>query len=832
MTTNPSEPSGLTPVPSARNDERSLLDVLRVAIIMLDERGTIRLWSPMARELLGWPDRDAVGRRLTDMLAPGHTPTTVARIHATLRNRRHWRGRLPLRHRDGHIIQLEGRAALLLDAGGTPFILANLVETTRMTGIEQDLAAFDALFTASPLGIGVFDTEQRLVRVNEALARMHDATPAELLGKTLLDILPAPMAQKVYAVQGDVLRSGHSVTDLITPAPDGVRAHSLSFGRLTDRDGRTVGVSSTVTDITERREALDRIERARQRLAMLDDIGSSLGDLLDVRLIAGSLAQLLVPRFADYAAVELLAPVAHGGELPTAEQLPDTPVLQLGTAAKQHSTHTDTALEAGERITFEPGSPFSTVLRTGNPLLIGSPDELGARSAKVRAAMDLGIHSMLILPLRARGTVLGLIILTRAGRRSAFDREDLALAMEVAGRAGISMDNARLYARERESALTLQRSLLPQSVPQPPGVAVGHRYVPGSVGTEVGGDWFDVIPLAGGRVAFVVGDVMGHGLRAAATMGRLRTAVRTLAGLELAPAELLRRVDDLSEDLSQAPDDQLWATCLYAVYDPASRECVLAKAGHLPPVLVTRDDATGLWSADALDLPSGAPLGVGGVPFEERRITVPEDSTLVLYTDGLIETRGESITAGLERLCALLAAKGTPGAPLEELCDRIIEGLSPAAGPGGGAPGPSDDIALLAARLNGLPEGNSAEWIFAPEPHAPRKARRAVRRALLDWNLGPLVDTTVLLVSELVTNSLRYAHGPVEVRMVRGTSLLVEVSDRLPDPPHERTASLLEEGGRGLHLVARQSRRWGTRQAAHGKTVWFELLLPQGLCET
>ncbi|MFD7510068.1 SpoIIE family protein phosphatase [Streptomyces sp. NPDC059853] len=826
MTTNPSEPSGLTPVPPARSDERSLLDVLRVAIIMLDERGTIRLWSPMARELLGWHDRDAVGRRLTELLAPDHAPATVGRIHATLRQRRHWRGPLRLRHRDGHIIPLEGRAALLLDAGGTPFILANLVETSRMTGIEQDLAAFDALFTASALGIGIFDTDQRLVRVNEALARMHDATPDDLLGKTLLDILPTPSAQRIHALQNDVLRTGNPVTDLVVQAADGVRAHSMSFGRLTDRDGRPVGVSSTVMDVTARREALSRIERARQRLAMLDDIGSSLGDLLDVHLIAGSLAQLLVPRFADYTAVELLAPVAEGNDLPSAEQLPDTPVLQLGTAAKQHSAQTDTALEAGETITFEPGSPFSTVLRTGHPLLIDSLTTLGSDSPKVRAALDLGVHSMLILPLRARGTVLGLIILTRAGQRAAFDREDEALAMEVAGRAAISLDNARLYARERESALTLQRSLLPQSVPQPPGVAVSHRYVPGSVGTEVGGDWFDVIPLAGGRVAFVVGDVMGHGLRAAATMGRLRTAVRTLAGLELAPAELLRRVDDLSEDLAQAPDDQLWATCLYAVYDPASRECVLAKAGHLPPVLLTRDDATGLWSADPLDLPSGAPLGVGGVPFEERRITVPEGSVLVLYTDGLIETRGESITVGLERLCTLLSERGTPGGPLDELCDRIVEGLTPDAGPGGGAPGPSDDIALLAARLHGLPDGSAADWVFAPEPHAPRKARRAVRRALLDWNLEPLVDTTVLLVSELVTNSLRYAPGPVGVRMVRGTSLLVEVSDLLPDPPQERTAALLEEGGRGLRLVARQARRWGTRQSPDGKTVWFELLLP------
>ncbi len=373
----------------------------------------------------------------------------------------------------------------------------------------------------------------------------------------------------------------------------------------------------------------------------------------------------------------------------------------------------------------------------------------------------------------------------------------------------------------------LQRSLLPQHVPAPPGVRVAYRYVPGSSGAEVGGDWFDVIPLAGGRVAFVVGDVMGHGLQAAATMGRLRTAVRTLAGLDLSPHDLLQRVGELADDLTPSPDEPLMATCVYAVYDPSTRRCCLARAGHLPPLLLTAAPGGGR-QARTVDIPSGAPLGVGGVDFESAEFEVEEGSVLVLYTDGLIENRGEAITDGVDRLRGLLST--APAAPdsaarddvsLEDACDTVISTLG--ATLSGHA---ADDVALLMAQLGGLPAGFSAAWTFPAEGHAVRHARATVRRALHEWGLSALEDEAVLLVSELVTNSLRYAHGPIGVRMVRGRSLLVEVSDPLPDPPRPQQAGEEDEGGRGLQLVARSSRRWGTRHGAMGKTVWFELPLP------
>ncbi|WP_141726601.1 PP2C family protein-serine/threonine phosphatase, partial [Actinacidiphila rubida] len=401
----------------------------------------------------------------------------------------------------------------------------------------------------------------------------------------------------------------------------------------------------------------------------------------------------------------------------------------------------------GQLISFTKESVFGTVLLTGEPRLVSSEEELRQTTfpddPKIDAAVELGVTSLLALPLRAHGVVLGLLVVSRTRRREPFDHDDLALAGELADRAGAALDNARLYVREREGALTLQRSLLPQTVPEPPGVAIAFRYVPGSSGAEVGGDWFDVIPLAGGRLAFVVGDVMGHGLGAAATMGRLRTAVRTLAGLDMPPDELLRRVNELGDDLASGSVEGWMATAVYAVYDPSTRRCTLAQAGHVPPVLVEpapRDDDPAAYTARLLQLPTGVPLGVGGVRFESAEFEVPDGAVLVLYTDGLVEARGHDITDGLERLRRTLSR---PLHSLEDACDDLLAIMEPGREP--------DDVALLMARLGGLPAGSTAGWTFPAEASAVRLARRRVRDTLVHWDLVTLSDVTVLLVSELVT---------------------------------------------------------------------------------
>nr|WP_274389138.1 SpoIIE family protein phosphatase [Streptomyces taklimakanensis] len=827
------------------------MDTLRIGIVMFDAEGYVRLWSPATEEILGWPAEEIVGRHYADYLtgppvtSPSGTPVGAGEIYDALQHEKYWRGILRVRHRGGHTVEVEGRASLITPAGGRPFILANLVETSRLRAVEHDLAALDALFATSPLGIAFLDTEHRYVRVNDALARLNGVPVSETLGRSTREVLPPRTAESLTQIQSLVLKTGRPVVDTVVAAPDGHGWHSVSYGRLTSPDGRVLGVSSTVMDVTERRDAMEKIERARQRLKLLDDVGVALGDLLDLPRLAGTLADSLVPRFADYASVMLYASVAHGGELPRPDRLPDSPLLQLGTAAKTRGPTVDAVLRVGREVVFAPESVFGKVLGSAVPHMTLTEEDL--RSAlhpddpASSVANPLNVASVLIVPLRARDVVLGLLVLGRAEGRAPFDRDDLALTMELAGRAGISLDNARLYARERESALMLQRSLLPQHVPSPPGVQVAYRYVPGGSRTEAeaeaGGDWFDVISLAGGRIALVVGDVMGHGLRAAATMGRLRTAVRTLAGLDLSPDELLRRVNDLADDLAQGPDEPLMATCVYAVYDPSTRRCTLATAGHVPPLLLV-DDGSGGWSVAPVEAPSGAPLGVDGVEFESVELTVEEGALLVLYTDGLIEHRGEDITEGLDRLVRLLAE--LPDQPfLEDVCDRVLDGMAPGGGtpdPRGVGPGGSgasagpvdsvDDVALLLARLGGLPEGSAASWTFPAERYAVRRARDAARRTLREWGLGELVDDTALLVSELVTNSMRHAHGPIGVRMVRGSSLLVEVSDPLPVPPREHVATEDDEGGRGIQLVARGARRWGTRHGPIGKTVWFELPIP------
>ncbi len=819
MTIGPDAPRPERPVGAA---SAALLDTLLVGIVMTDTRGRVVLWSPLAEEILGWAPEHMVGRRIDSIIGPGDggEEAAVDRILTELLRAGRWGGVLPLTHREGRTVTAEVRASLLLDGDGRPLVLVSLADTHLLRGLENDLAVIDAVFDTSALGIAIFDTDLRYVRVNDALARMNGRGRAEHVGLTVQEVIPGAAGAELAAAQREVLETGRTVVDQLTPGPYRAGYRSVSYSRITDRGGRVIGVSAVVMDVTDRYVASAKVERTRTRLAVLGDVGGVLSELMDVDRRARSLAEALVPGFCDYAGVLVLQSIAAGSELPREALAPGTPLVLAGVSTALEHTEMAGLLWHGMRLSFPPGSPLSDVLGGGPAWFAETPADIrgGAYAQpldpRIKLALDLGVGSLLAVPLRARGKVLGMLVVGRPVEREAFDADDLSLAYELADRAGAALDNARLYAREREGALTLQRALLPQTVPHLAGVTVAHRYVPGSSGAEAGGDWFDVVPLAGGRVAFVVGDVMGHGLSAAATMGRLRTAVRTLAGLDMPPDELLRRVNDLSDDFALSPEEPMMATCVYAVYDPSSRLCVIAKAGHPPPLLILPGVA-GEDRVQALDLPSNIPIGVGGAQFESVELVLPEGAVLALYTDGLIERRGEDITDGIDRLTELLRR---PYASLEDACDTVLAAMVPAREP--------DDVAVLMARLGGLPEGSAAAWTFPAEVTAVREARARVRETLAVWGLLALTDVTVLLVSELVTNSLRHARGPIGVRMVRGQSLLVEVSDPLPDPPQARTAADDDEGGRGMHLVARVSRRWGTRLGPLGKTVWFELTLP------
>jgi ABC-type multidrug transport system ATPase subunit/anti-sigma regulatory factor (Ser/Thr protein kinase) len=361
--------------------------------------------------------------------------------------------------------------------------------------------------------------------------------------------------------------------------------------------------------------------------------------------------------------------------------------------------------------------------------------------------------------------------------------------------------------------VALQRSLLPHGLPEQDALDVGYRYLPAQAG--VGGDWFDVIPLAGARVALVVGDIVGHGMHAAATMGRLRTAVHNFSMLDLPPDDLLAHLDDLVAriDKDEAPGGGATiagATCLYAVYDPVSRRCELARAGHLPPALVLPDG-----TAELLDVPAGPPLGVGGLPFESVERQLPEGSRLVLYTDGLVEDRQRDIDVGLDILLNALA--GADRSP-EKTCDAVLEALLPDS--------PKDDIALLIARTRALPDDHIACWDVPSDPAAVAAVRTEATRRLTEWGLDELVFTTELILSELTTNSIRHATGPIQVRLLRDRTLICEVSDTSSTSPHLRYAATTDEGGRGLFLVAQLGESWGTRYTVDGKIIWVEQRLP------
>ncbi|MER5635846.1 SpoIIE family protein phosphatase [Kitasatospora sp. NPDC002227] len=811
--------------------EGSLLDVVKVAIAILDTSGRVVLWSPAAEQLLGWPSELLVGRRIEELMIDEQLiADTRAAIQDTLRHG-NWHGLTALRHREGPRVPVEARISLLVDGDGTPFLQVALAEAATVRAVERDLAVRDALFEQSPLGIAILDTDLRYTAVNQTLAEMNGLSAEDHVGRTTGETLPERAADEITAIQRQVLATGEPVIDVTLAAPSTARSgfRSISYSRMTDRAGKVLGISGTVMDVTDRYRAVAKVEHARRRLSLLNEFGSRVGDLLDASRIAQELAGAVVPRLADFAAAILLQAVAHGDDLPRHGHDRRTSLLQLGVASVQDGAEVEVMLRRGARITFAEDSAFGRVLRTGVPELLTSPAELSDLSypgdPKVQAAHDLGVHSRLVVPLRARGIVIGLLVVSRCGYREGFDRDDLAFTVELADRAGSSLDNARLYARERTAALTLQRTLLPQQVPQPTGVEVAYRYVPGSSGTEVGGDWFDVIPLPGERTALVVGDVMGHGLRAAATMGRLRTAVRTLAGLDLAPDVLLRHVHELADDLAQGPDEALLATCVYVVFDPATRRLTATKAGHIPPVLVVPkepvEEIPRIGSAltggvgQILDLPSGAPLGVGGVPFESMELEIPEGSLLALCTDGLVESRDKDLDVGLGRLLSVLEQ---PYASIQQACEAVLETMEQGREP--------DDVALLVARLGRGQAGTpTAGWTLPAEPTAVSRARRLVRGTLTEWGVEELTDTAELLVSELVTNSVRYASAPIGVRLTLGDTLLVEISDPLPDPPRERHAAEADEGGRGLELVRRLALRWGTRAEGMGKVVWFELTL-------
>ncbi|MCF3135635.1 serine/threonine-protein phosphatase [Streptomyces olivochromogenes] len=379
-----------------------------------------------------------------------------------------------------------------------------------------------------------------------------------------------------------------------------------------------------------------------------------------------------------------------------------------------------------------------------------------------------------------------------------------------------------LVTRGHTAALKLQRSLLPRHLPPQTAIESARRYLPADSGTGVGGDWFDVIPLSGTRVGLVVGDVLGHGLHAAAAMGRLSTGVRVLARLDLAPDEVLTRLHDLVEQTAheRAPGHHSFlarphateisaVTCLYAVYDPVSGRCTLARAGPSPLAVV--DPRTGVTGFP--ELPTGPPLGVGGPPYESAELRLAPGSVVALFTDGLLQA-ADGPADGLRRLGRVLAEYRRP---LYQLCDEAVTCLLPGA--------VDEDATLLLARTRMLDRNQFAQWEVTADPAAVGSLRTTVSKQLDEWGLHDLSFTTELVISELVTNAIRYVGGPIQVRLIRDRTLICEVSDTGHTTPNLRHAASDDEGGRGLFIIAQMTHLWGTRYTDTGKIIWTEQLM-------
>ncbi|MER6426271.1 SpoIIE family protein phosphatase [Streptomyces sp900105245] len=562
----------------------------------------------------------------------------------------------------------------------------------------------------------------------------------------------------------------------------------------------------------------ERDRRLQRRLILTNEASRRIGTTLDIGRTGQELADVGTDGFAGFVTVDLLV-----SALDDEDASPPSDPLPLRRVAQRSVPDDDTMefpVPTGRIHSYPVESESARALATGMPVL----RRAGASDASHDAsggAPGGEYHSAMLLPLVARGETLGLVQFFRTGSSAPFDEDDLLLAQEISARAAVSIDNARRYTNERSTALTLQRSLLPRHAVEQSAVVAASRYLPSGSRAGVGGDWYDVIPLSGARVALVMGDVVGRGLRAAATMGRLRMAVRAFADIDLMPDELLTHLDDVVIRLQHEEGEdagETSATCLYAVYDPVSRVCSLASAGHVLPAVVTppdsEDDPSGSRSVEFPKMPIGPPLGLGGLPFETVQFELAEGSLLVLFTDGLIQSRTRDVDTAREMLRdALAQGSDSP----DEVCDRLITALSPQRA--------VDDIALLVARTMSLDVGHVATLDLPSDPAAVAGARRFASDTLTSWGLAELSFTTELIVSELVTNAIRYGRSPMRLRMILQSTLTCEVFDANNTAPHLRRARTYDEGGRGLLLVAQFAKRWGTRHSREGKVIWAEQAL-------
>ncbi|WP_369148501.1 SpoIIE family protein phosphatase [Streptomyces sp. R44] len=794
---------GLPFTPPAGADEGGHVGPPPAAFALLAADGVLVGWSREAEALLGYPAAQVLGRQAADLLVTSPADRDGPEERPPDQQPRFGGTRsavVDARHRSGHTVRLSVTLSPLIPASdGDPTGLAPsaVLMATELEGLrwwETRQAMLQGLVTQSPVTLAIYGPGARLLWANASSVRELGGDLTASLGRSMTELFPGDVLTTQHQESPEefvqqILETGEPVIDVHfrgrAPAdPRRERVWSSSYFRLLDGRGEPVGVCEQSIDVTDH-------YRAQQRLALLAEAGARIGETLDPSRTAAELAKVAVPQYADAVLVDVAAEVLEGEE--------PKPATEWGLVRMADSDGEPSRV--GERVAYAVGSAQAEGLTGG------------------RTTADAVVApTRLYVPLIVRGTPLGLVTFVRGDDSEPFDDGDRAVAEELASRTAVCIDNARRYRRERTAAFMLQRSLLPRSLPELSAVEAASRYLPADSHLGAGGDWFDVIPLSGARVGLVVGDVVGHGLGAAATMGRLRAMVRTLAELDLAPDELLARLNDqVGKDASdqnvKGSEDSgaVGATCVYGIYDPASRTSTWAAAGHLPPAVVQPHGPVSF-----LRLPPGPPLGVGRLPYEGAEVALAPGSMVVLFTDGLVEARGQGVDVGLARLAAVLGEQR--GSSSDLLCAQIVAELA--------SDHVRDDATLLVVRTRALDTRQVAAWELPSDPALVARARSMAAEQLGRWGLDDLVFTTELVVSELVTNAIRHASGPIGLRLIRDRSLICEVSDSQHTSPHARYAGNDEEGGRGLFMVAQLTEHWGTRYMPTGKTIWAEQALP------
>ncbi|MFI8185866.1 SpoIIE family protein phosphatase [Actinacidiphila glaucinigra] len=788
------------------------------ALFVVDAHGDVLMCTGSVHELTGRPPAEVCGRPVAELLtAPEawahhlHAPGAAgAECDAELR------------HRDGTAVPVRLRVQPMTAGGGPP---GGLVVTATPRAVaerhKEDEALLRALFRQRHVGLAIHDLALETTRFNlvPGIDLPSEVGPrVDPVEWSVEDVLLPKDAAALREQLRHVAETGEPLVDWVHSArrrgaADVKRLASFSAFRLHGANDRPVGVAVIFTDVTQE-------YAARQRMELLHAAAERIGRSLDVARVAQELVDVLVShRFADLAAVDLTHTVLIGQE--PGEFRLGAPFRRVAVASADgvwpreiHPRGAGFRLRSLESDHLRRGAAvFRSDLTSWREGLAGDVE-------RSRLLLPDAAASFLSVPLIARGLVLGVLVMWRTAGLPPYGLGDAGLAEELASRASLGLDNARRYTREHRTVEALQRSLLPPSITETSGVLTAGSYVPAGTTEAVGGAWFDVIPLSSSRLALVSGDVTGHGLNAAATMGRLRTAVQTLADLDLPPGELLAHMDDLvvrlgdvappqGEEDGTARSSAVGATCLYCVYDPVEGRCEMASAGHPPPVYA----APGA-PAEVIGLKPGPALGVDSMPFEPVGFEVPPGSVLAFFNEPLISHPDGTAQERLERLCSVLATDPSGTRTPTRTGRAILEELL--------AEPPGDDVTLLVARLRPLPPGSVATWEFPADPAVVARARTAVESQLQSWDLKHLAFTTELITSELVTNAIRYGGAPVGLRLIRDDTLVCEVSDPSQTQPRLRRARLSDEGGRGLFLVAQLSSRWGSRYTAGGKTIWAE----------